>query len=56
MAKGPSLTMAMATGVALLCYAVLLFVPVHALARRREPGDIQLEANGSVRIEPMDRN
>ncbi len=31
MSKGPSLTMAMATGVALLCYAILLFVPPGAL-------------------------
>ncbi|HEV3263990.1 MAG TPA: hypothetical protein VG014_00560 [Acidimicrobiales bacterium] len=34
MSKGPSLTMAIATGVALLCYAILLFVPPGALSRR----------------------
>jgi hypothetical protein len=35
MGKGRSLTMAIATGVALLCYSVILFVPLHALSRRR---------------------
>jgi hypothetical protein len=35
MSKGPSLTMALATGLALLCYAVMLFVPVDVLSRRR---------------------
>jgi hypothetical protein len=35
MSKGPSLTMAIATGVALLCYAILLFVSPGALSRRR---------------------
>ncbi|HWD51024.1 MAG TPA: hypothetical protein VG412_01385 [Acidimicrobiales bacterium] len=38
MSKGPSLTMAIATGVALLCYVVLLFVPPGALSRRRPKG------------------
>jgi hypothetical protein len=35
MGKGPSLTMALATGVALLCYAVILFVPAEVLSRRQ---------------------
>ncbi|HEY1990036.1 MAG TPA: hypothetical protein VGG43_11260 [Acidimicrobiales bacterium] len=38
MSNGPSLTMAMATGVALLCYAVILFVPQGALSRHRAEG------------------
>jgi hypothetical protein len=38
MGKGPSLTMAIATGVALLGYAVILFVPPGALSgRQAEP-------------------
>ena len=35
MSKGPSLTMGIATGVALLCYAVMLFVPPGALSGRK---------------------
>jgi hypothetical protein len=38
--KGPSLTMAIATGVALLCYAVILFVPVDVLSRRRVKDEV----------------
>jgi hypothetical protein len=38
MSNGTSLTMALATGVALLCYAVILFVPPGALSRRRVEG------------------
>lgn len=38
MTKGPTLTMAMATGVALLCYAVILFVPPGRLSGSRADG------------------
>ena len=38
LSKGPSLTMAMATGVALLCYAVILFVPPDRLSSSRPEG------------------
>ena len=38
MSKGPSLMMAIATGVALLGYSVILFVPVEALSGRRTNG------------------
>jgi hypothetical protein len=38
MGKGTSLTMAIATGLALLCYAILLFVPAGALSGHRPKG------------------
>jgi hypothetical protein len=38
MDKGPSLTMALATGVALLCYAIILFVPIAVLSGHRAKG------------------
>ncbi|HEX3462263.1 MAG TPA: hypothetical protein VHT49_15255 [Acidimicrobiales bacterium] len=40
MSNGPSLTMALATAVALLCYAVILFVPVDVLSRHRVKGEV----------------